>query len=526
LFFICSFFSGKSKPAFTWFFSKLKIFVIMKNCKVRKSRYWVLFFIVPLLFSGIEVKASICCVGGNGKNCWGTKKKKNSVQMKRTFPPPGRMVNMDGTAGQSFGFTQSTPPVITYADLVYAYSPQNGLEYYSQDFGTGSMDIGSVNKVTAQQWTMPNCTFDPVDTAVGVPVSQTPFLQYFPTATHCKLYEYPEYGVTYSYFEYYDLNPAGITLLGSVDDFYPTPNVDSTNLFIAPLDIDINFHLVVNDTITSGTQQKILNEIIDAEGFGTLTTPWGTFEVIKIVNHYNEFLYNNGMLIDEFHQPVVTFISKNGNELDVTLPEGSAATGVVSTEYIEFTRIVYDSFATVQNVTLGAGTSRCYDAFGTVTVAGNGTAFTANSGSTANMIAGHNIRYRPGTKVKSGGKMRGYITTNGPFCPINYTYISPENSTLGNGNGSAISQSDGGKSEQIQVFPNPTAGDVTIQLPETEENRMVKAEITDINGMIKISKDIPALRQYTICVEKFPPGVYFLHVTTGKSIETIKLMRL
>ncbi|MEI6437069.1 MAG: hypothetical protein WCP32_19770, partial [Bacteroidota bacterium] len=256
--------------------------------------------------------------------------------MKRTFASPGRIVNMDGTTGQSYGFTQGNPPVISYADLNYAYSPQNDLYYYAQSFGTGSMNIGAVNKVTAQQWTMPNCTFDDIDSAVGVPVLQTPYLQYFPTATHCKLYEYPEYGVMYSYFEYYNLNPAGITLLGSVDDFDITPNVDPTDLFIAPLEIDINFHLVVNDTLINGNQKKILNEVIDAEGFGTLTTPWGNFDVIKIVNHYSELYFVNGALIDEFHQPVVTFISKDGNQLDLTLPEGSATTGTVATEMIEF----------------------------------------------------------------------------------------------------------------------------------------------------------------------------------------------
>jgi hypothetical protein len=301
--------------------------------------------------------------------------------------------------------------------------------------------------------------------------------------------------------------------------------VVSTDLFIAPLAIDINFHLVANDTITTGNQKKILSEVINAEGFGTLTTPWGILDVIKIVNHYNEYYYQNGILIDEFHQPVVTFISKNGNQLDITLPEGSSTTGTVSTEWIEYTRIVYDSFATVQNVTLGSGTSRCDDAFGTVTVAGNGTAFTANNGATAKMISGNKIRYLPGTKVKSGARMRGYITATGPFCPINYTYIIPENQTLSTGNTVAISPSDGGKNGKLQVFPNPTTGVITLQLPENEEARMIKVEITDINGLREISEDLPGLRNYTLSIENFPPGMYFLHVTTGNSKETSKLVK-
>ncbi|MCX6277477.1 MAG: T9SS type A sorting domain-containing protein [Bacteroidetes bacterium] len=498
----------------------------MKNGKVRFNRYLVLLLILHAFFSQVEAKASICCVGGNGEKCWNSSKKKKNVQIKRTFSPPGRSVNLISAAGPSNGFNPVNPPVITYADLNYAYSPQNDLYYYAQSYGTGSMNIGPVNKLTAQQWTMPNCTFEDIDSAVGIPVSQTPYLQYFPTATHCKLYEYLEYGEIYSYFEYYDLNPSGITLLGSVDDFDFTPNADTTDLFIAPLEIDINFHLVVNDTLINGNQKKILNEVIDAEGFGTLTTQWGNFDVIKIVNHYNEFYYENGILIDEFHQPVVTFISKDGNQLDVTLPEGSATTGTVATEMIEFTRIVYDSFATLQNETLGSGTTNCYDAFGTITVAGNGTAFTANSGSSATMISGRNIKYQAGTKVKSGGLMHGYITANSQYCPINYNYINPASGNQISGNANAISPTDGGKNGKLRIFPNPTTGDVTLQLPENEETQMIKVEITDINGLNGISKDIPGLGQYTISVESLPPGIYFLHVTTGKSRETVKLIRL
>ena len=54
---------------------------------------------------------------------------------------------------------------------------------------------------------------------------------------------------------------------------------------------------------------------------------------------------------------------------------------------------------------------------------------------------------------------------------------------------------------------------------------MVKVEITDINGLSEISLDIPALRQYTLSVENLRPGMHFLHVTTGESKETSKLVR-
>ena len=498
----------------------------MNNCKTLFGRHRVLLLILAALLFRIEVNANFCCIGGGGENCWrqGSASKKK-VQMKRTFAPPGSASNLKGKAGQSYRPAQGIPPVITCADLDCAYNPQNGLQYYSQDVGTASMNIGTVNLVNPQQWVMPPCTFNDIDTARGIPVSQTPFHQYFPTATHCKLYEYPEFGVIYSYFEYYNLNPAGVTLLGSVDDFNFTPNVIEDNFFIAPLAIDINFHSVLNDTLIYGNQTKILNEVVDAEGFGTLVTPWGTFAVLKMVTYYNELYYEDGELVEEYHQPVITFISKTGNELTVTLPEGSATTGTVATEMIEFTRIVYDSFASVQNVTLGSGTTSCYDAFGTVTVAGDGTAFSANSGSSATMISGNNIRYLTGTQVKSGGLMRGYITTNNQYCPVNYTYITPENSNLISGNTDAISQSDGRKDGKLLVFPNPTDGEITLQLQENEETRMIKVEITDINGIIELSENLSGARKHNLSVESLRPGMHFLRLTTEESTETLKLVR-
>ncbi len=497
----------------------------MNNHELRLSGYSIYLLLIPALFFQVKSNAAICTIGGDGSVHCGLIGSGKSVHMKRTFTPPGKKDRTIGAYGPNNGFSQGSAPVITYADLNYAYSPQNNLIFYSQNNGSVSMDIGVVNKVTAQQWVMPACAWDAIDSAVGVPVSQTPFAQYFPTATHCKLYEYLDFGDIYSYFEYYDLNPSGVTLLGSADDFESTPNIAASDLYIAPLDIDINFHFIANDTIKYGTQTKVLNEIIDAEGFGTLATPWGTFEVIKIVNHYNEYYYNNGILMDEFHQPVVTFMSKTGSSFEMTLPEGSATTGLVSTEYVEFTRIVYDSFASVQNVTLNNDSTRCDDAFGTLTVAGSGTVYIADSGTTATMVSGHNIKYLAGTKVKPGAKMRGYISTSNQYCPINYIYNNPWNRDPGSGNASEITELEDGKNVNIRVFPNPTNGIVTIRLPENEETTLVKLEIMNINGLLEISKDLSGLRNYTFSIVSLPPGIHFLRVTNVESAETIKLVR-
>ncbi|MCX6269326.1 MAG: PKD domain-containing protein [Bacteroidetes bacterium] len=70
----------------------------------------------------------------------------------------------------------------------------------------------------------------------------------------------------------------------------------------------------------------------------------------------------------------------------------------------------------VLDQTVSSGQVRCYNAFETITVAGAGSSFQVLTGGSATFIAGSKIRYLPGTKVFSGGYMRGYITTNGQYC--------------------------------------------------------------------------------------------------------------
>lgn len=169
------------------------------NGKLIFRQYLFVLFLLPALFFQIEAKSAICCIGGDGEKCWRPAQKK-SLQMTRTFIPPGKSIGKTGSTCPFNAISQVTPPVITYADLNYAYSPQNDLIFYTQDYSSVTMNIGIVNKVTPQQWVMPVSIWDAIDSAVGVPVSQTPFYQSFPTATHCKLYEYVDYGSLYSYF--------------------------------------------------------------------------------------------------------------------------------------------------------------------------------------------------------------------------------------------------------------------------------------------------------------------------------------
>jgi hypothetical protein len=96
-------------------------------------------------------------------------------------------------ANQPLPGTQAGP-VLLYNDLYSTYTGNNLLYYYSDSGQHFSMDVGLNDTVNAQQWIMPNLSaFQPDVPGIATPLSQTPYDDlYFPLATHCLKYSYPD----------------------------------------------------------------------------------------------------------------------------------------------------------------------------------------------------------------------------------------------------------------------------------------------------------------------------------------------
>jgi hypothetical protein len=325
--------------------------VTRKN-NLSKSAIYAVFVVLLLLFSFSETRASMCCVGGDGRGCCGDPKLPTTRGkiFKRTF----RALQSDlitqtaqpSIPSGSLQLLKDEAPVITYEDIKDAYKIENGLIYYSSpDDETYSMNLGTVDLVNPQHWILPDCEFNE-EKATGIALEGTPYAKEFSDATHCKLYTYEEDGETYECYEYYNLNQTGATLLGSGDDFDEEPFIEHDDLFLAPFPLDKNFNLSLKDTIIANTHKKITEQSITVEGFGTLTTPWGDVEVLKIVNNYKEWYYKDNVLKSQKSVPVIQFISKGGYQCEIDLEENSPTTGEVTAEFMDFTRITTDNTGT------------------------------------------------------------------------------------------------------------------------------------------------------------------------------------
>ncbi len=172
----------------------------------------------------------------------------------------------------------------------------------------------------------------------------------------------------------------------------------------------------------------------------------------------------------------------------------------------------------LQDKTISIG-PECADATQTMLIAGNGTFYHVTGTGNVKHIAGTNIIYYPGTIVDPGGYMHGYISTI--FCN---PYIHPaasaplvaglEEPGIGNRDNSFF-----------RIYPNPTPGKFTLELKGDITPLQVHVEIFGVLGDRILSKDMQIDRKQEFSLAEKPTGVYVVHVTSGLTSETEKIIK-
>ncbi len=173
----------------------------------------------------------------------------------------------------------------------------------------------------------------------------------------------------------------------------------------------------------------------------------------------------------------------------------------------------------VSDLMVNNGQTFCYDALNILTIAGAGKYFTVADGGSASMVAGSKISYLYGTKVLPGGYMHGSITTTNQFC-------SPGKSPAGNAL-AGEEQLAGGtvESSLFKAWPNPTSGDVTVELNKCCAAADAGIEVYGSIGEKIQSRSMAGADRMTISLKDQPAGIYFIRVRSGMKSSTAKIIR-
>jgi hypothetical protein len=173
---------------------------------------------------------------------------------------------------------------------------------------------------------------------------------------------------------------------------------------------------------------------------------------------------------------------------------------------------------TLQNTTIQAGQTTCFDATQIITVAGGGTTFLVQPTGNVTMIAGLKIDYLPGTRVMPGGYMDGKIAPGGPYCGGPPAVMV----TAGTGDEEKPMVAD---QTALKIYPNPTNDRFTMVLPGDIQQEMIRVEIFGMRGDKVLSAQITGEFRHEFSLSDNPAGIYLIKVVAGNKVLTAKLVK-
>ena len=217
--------------------------------------------------------------------------------------------------------------------------------------------------------------------------------------------------------------------------------------------------------------------------------------------------------------PAFTFNPQNGDQVSCTLSSNAACASPGASSNVITMQVTGVLPAASVSGTVSGGQSRCYDATQTLTVAGGGTLFTVSSGASANLIAGVNILFEPGTTVVAGGYLHGSITQTGQYC-----MPPPAAPAQAATDPQPVKASVSGSS--MILYPNPTRGDVTLEIRGGETPGKVTVEIYALHGERLFTAALTGERKHQFATGGLPAGIYFVRVTTGEGTQTMRLIKM
>ncbi|MBE0661039.1 MAG: T9SS type A sorting domain-containing protein [Bacteroidales bacterium] len=226
----------------------------------------------------------------------------------------------------------------------------------------------------------------------------------------------------------------------------------------------------------------------------------------------------------------VAFISTPGNELynvaktlnigEVTFTNFSGNFAGEAYENDPFNRIHWSDVPLnrlVENVTLTNGQELCFDAVQTITVQD----LLVQSGGVIHLVAGQSVLLLPGILVEANGYLRAWIDTDGMYCMNAKAIIAVADQPIPEIKFEEAMPLSAG----IRVFPNPTTGSFTLELPEAVEDSRANVEIYGMMGELVQQTTLIGERSYQFNLSDKPRGIYIVRVLQGESLYMEKVIR-
>lgn len=226
----------------------------------------------------------------------------------------------------------------------------------------------------------------------------------------------------------------------------------------------------------------------------------------------------------------VAFISTPGNELynvaktlnigEVTFTNFSGNFAGEVYENDPFNRIHWGDVPLnrlVENVTLTNGQELCFDAVQTITVQD----LLVQSGGVIHLVAGQSVLLLPGILVEANGYLRAWIDTDGMYCMNAKAIIAVADQPIPEIKFEEAMPLSAG----IRVFPNPTTGSFTLELPEAVEDSRANVEIYGMMGELVQQTTLIGERSYQFNLSDKPIGIYIVRVLQGESLYMEKVIR-
>ncbi len=173
----------------------------------------------------------------------------------------------------------------------------------------------------------------------------------------------------------------------------------------------------------------------------------------------------------------------------------------------------------VPNTTIFGGQALCFNAEQTVIVAGDGKHFIVEAGGHADIIAGHNILLKHGTRVELSGSL--YARISNIWCPPQQGMLAAFDEPV---QIKALFEPEL-TTNFFKVYPNPTTGDFTLELLKVEEATLLLVEIFTMQGHLITRKELPIQKQYSFSLASRQPGIYLIRVFKGQENGTGKIIK-